>query len=562
MSKFSSTLNVTPTRKPASTVPRSLAAAAAAANARPTTVRRVQTVTPKPAPVVVAPHHYATPNTVNEAGGLAFRKSVPFALLSLVFTALLSKKAGKFYESDVTVLGNMQILVQKDPYFAAQVAVWARRVIGLRSISHAVAAAVCHHTKGQGHPWVRQFVESVVFRPDDAIEIVAAYFAFYGKGKTIRKPNGRRGKKVPVTLPYPLKKGLARALSKLDGYKLAKYQKAEGAISLADVFNLVHPTPTAENAEAFRAFIRGELKNTDTWEARLSAAGSDKLKKEEAWCGLFDERKLGYFAALRNTRNILEQAPGAVDSLIKRLTDPVAVQRSLILPFQFVKGYKEVATCGLPRSAEAARAIEQAVETSIRNIPVLPGRTLICLDESGSMGARENEESAAGIGSLFAAIALKSQPGAEFMAFSNNGHYVTLDTSAPLFKLVGQIRGNWFTGGTNFHAIFETARAKYDNIIILSDNEGWMLGNSWKDQAGAPTSARRRYEQKHGALPFIVTFDLAGAGSAMFPEDSVAVLAGFSDKVFALLRELRKDPQALVNEVRKMDFASINEADE
>ena len=62
-------------------------------------------------------------------------------------------------------------------------------------------------------------------------------------------------------------------------------------------------------------------------------------------------------------------------------------------------------------------------------------------------------------------------------------------------------------------------------------------------------------------LPFIVTFDLAGYSSAMFPENSVAVLAGFSDKVFALLRELRKDPQALVNEVRKVDFASINEAE-
>ncbi|RTL07767.1 TROVE domain-containing protein [Candidatus Dependentiae bacterium] len=561
MSKFAATLNVTPTRRPS--VPRTLAAAAAAAN-KPMTQRRVLRTKARltPPPVVTAPHHYATPNTVNEAGGLAFRKSIYFELLSLVFTALLTKRATKFYQSDATVLSRMQRLVQKDPYFAAQVAVWARRVLGLRSISHAVAAAVCYHTKGQGHPWVREFVEAVVFRPDDAIEIVSAYFAFYGGGKTIRKPNGRRGKKVPVTLPYPLKKGLARALGKLDGYQLAKYQKTEGNITLADVFNLVHPRPSAENAGDFRLFIRGELKNTDTWEARLSAAGSDKLKKEEAWCGLFDERKLGYFAALRNVRNILEQAPGAVDALIKQLTNPVAVQRSLILPFQFVKGYKEVVASGLPRATDAARAIEQAVETSLANIPVLPGRTLVCLDESGSMGARGNEESAAGIGSLFAAVVLKSQPNADFMAFSTNAQYVTVNTRAPLFQLAGEIRSKWHSGSTNFHDIFDKAKEKYDNIIILSDGEGWTLGKEWADKAGAPTSARRRYEQKHNALPFIVTFDLAGAGSAMFPENSVAVLAGFSDKVFALLRELRKDPQALVNEVRKTDFASINEADE
>lgn len=559
MTTFASTLNVTPTQR-RSFVPRTLAAAAAAANAttpRPTRVRRKAPVTP----VVTAPHHYAAPDTVNEAGGLAFRKSAPFELLSLVFTSLLGKKSTKFYQSDVAVLARMQDLVRKDPFFAAQVAIWARRVLGLRSISHAVAAAVCFHTKGQGHSWVRQFVEAVVFRPDDAIEIVAAYFAFYGGGKTIRKPNGRRGKKVPITLPYPLKKGLARALGKLDGYQLAKYQKADGNISLADIFNLVHPKPSPENTSVFRAFIRGELKNTDTWEARVSAAGSNKLKKEEAWCSLFDERKLGYFAALRNVRNILEDAPGAVDALIKQLTNPVAVQRSLILPFQFVKGYREVASSGLPRAAEAAKAIEAAVETSLKNIPVLPGRTLVCLDESGSMGAREDENRPAGIGSLLAAVALKSQPGADFMAFSTEGHYEKIATSRPLFQVAAEIRSKWHCGQTNFHAIFDTAKEKYDNIIILSDGEGWQLGSNWEDQAGAPTSARRRYEQKYNALPFIVTFDLAGAGSAMFPENSVAVLAGFSDKVFALLRELRKDPQALVKEVRKVDFASINEAD-
>ena len=555
MSKFAASLNVTPTAR----TPRTLAAAAAAASAKKPTVRRTATLTA--GKTVVAPHHYAKPDAVNEAGGFAFRKSAAFELVSLVFCALLNRKAPKFYLSEASILSRMQTLVQKDPFFAAQVAVWARRVLGLRSITHALTAAVCYHTKGQGHPWVRQFVQSVIFRPDDAIEIIAAYFAFYGGNKTIRKPQGRRGKKVPITLPYPLKKGIAAALSGLDAYQLAKYQKSDGAISLADVFNLVHPRPTAENAAAFRAFIRGELKNTDTWEARLSAAGSDKLKKEEAWCSLFDERKLGYFAALRNTRNILEQAPGAVPKLIARLTDPVAVQRSLILPFQFVKGYKEVATCGLPKAAEAARAIEQAVETSLKNIPVLPGRTLVCLDESGSMGAREGEDSPAGIGSLFAAVVLKSQPNADFMAFSNNGHYEKIDTSRSLFQVTAEIRSKWHGGGTNFHTIFETANKAYDNIIILSDGEGWALGSSWDSQAGAPTSARRRYEQKHGILPFIVTFDLQGAGTAMFPENSVAVLAGFSDKVFALLRELRKDPQALVNEVRKVDFASINEAE-
>ena len=568
MSTFTARLNTTTTLAPKNPrIPRTIAQRCAASLIVSKTRRLSRVPVPRvpAAPVIVMPHHHAAPDARNEAGGLAFRKSPAFELLSIVFCALLSaKKDGgkKFYESEAAILARLQKLVQAHPLFAAQAAVWTRRVLGLRSISHAVAAMVCHYTKGQGLPWVRQFVQAVVFRPDDTIEIIAAYFAMYGGGKTIRKPHGKSGKCIPVLLPNPLKKGIASALSKLGAYQLAKYQKTEQAISLVDVFNLVHPKPSYGNEEAFRAFVYGELKNTDTWEARLSAAGNNQVKKEEAWCSLLEERKLGYFAALRNLRNILAQAPGAVDAVLAFIRNPKAVERSLILPFQFVRAYTEVKASGLPRCGEAAAAIEDAVESSCANIPVLPGKTLVVLDESGSMHSPETDGSPANVGSLFAAIVLKSQPGADFMAFSTNAAYKAVRVTRPLFTVVEDIRSSWQRGQTNFHSIFDTATARYDNIIILSDNEGWTFGEKWDSQAGAPTTARRRYEQTHGVLPFIVTFDLTGQNTLMFPEDSVAVLSGFSDKVFTLLASLRKNPQALIDEVGKTDFAAINAGDE
>ena len=551
MSKFGSTAVSTPTYP---TIPRVIRRAA---------MQRPRPIpAPKPVNVPVAPHHFARPNTVNAAGGLAFRKSVQGELLTLIFSALMSKKANKFYESEAATLQRLRHLVDQDPLFAAQCAVYARRVLGLRSISHAVAAMVVHVTKGVGYPWVRQFVEAVLFRADDAIEITAAYFHLYAPGKTVRKPNGKPGKKVPITLPNPLKRGIAKFLGGLGAYQLAKYKKESQAISLVDLFNIYHPKPEAENEAAVKAFVKGELKNTDTWEARLSEAGSNAIKKEEVWCKLFEERKLGYFAVLRNIRNILEQAPGAIDAAMAYLQNPVAIERCLILPFQFMRAYKEVKATHFPRSAEAARAIEAAVEISCRNIPKLPGTTLVALDESGSMGARDIEERPAAIGSLFSSIILKSQPGADFMAFSSTALYVNLDRSQSLFALTEQIRRNWHGGGTDFNTVFNTAKKAYDNIIILSDGEGWMGGDKWIKEFGAPTTARRQYERKFGCLPFITMFDLQGAGEMMFPEDSVAMLAGFSDKVFTLLRELRKDPAALANEVQKVDFARINEDDE
>ena len=179
------------------------------------------------------------------------------------------------------------------------------------------------------------------------------------------------------------------------------------------------------------------------------------------------------------------------------------------------------------------------------------------------MGGTEKDGSAANVGSLFAAIVLKSQPGADFISFATSARYKEVGHAhSSLFTVVDNIRRGWTSGSTNFHSIFETARERYDNIIILSDNEGWTLGTGWQKEAGAPTTARRKYEQRHGALPFIVSFDLTGQQTMMFPEDSVAVLSGFSDKVFTLLRELRKNPGALIDEVGKTDFAAINEGDE
>jgi 60 kDa SS-A/Ro ribonucleoprotein len=65
--------------------------------------------------------------------------------------------------------------------------------------------------------------------------------------------------------------------------------------------------------------VDGTLTNTQTWEAKLSAAGTEATSEEDkagrkaaAWTELVKEGKLGYFALLRNPRNLLEQATDLV----------------------------------------------------------------------------------------------------------------------------------------------------------------------------------------------------------------------------------------------------------
>jgi 60 kDa SS-A/Ro ribonucleoprotein len=80
---------------------------------------------------------------------------------------------------------------------------------------------------------------------------------------------------------------------------MAKYKGDNKDVKLVDLVNIVHPVPTMRNKEALELLIKGELKNTQTWESKLSLAGQmaeseeDLTKlKSDAWSELISTRKL------------------------------------------------------------------------------------------------------------------------------------------------------------------------------------------------------------------------------------------------------------------------------
>jgi len=133
------------------------------------------------------------------------------------------------------------------------------------------------------------------------------------------------------------------------------------------------------------------------------------------------------------------------------------------------------------------------------------------------------------------------------MRFSDEASYVRENPADSMAGIAERLVKNARSGGTNFHAIFQVAREKYDRIVILSDMQGWMHG-------GAPTSPFAEYRRKFDANPFVYSFDLQGYGSLQFPEQNVFALAGFSDKVFALMQLLETDRMALIREIEKVEL--------
>ena len=469
--------------------------------------------------------------TVNLAGGDAYKQSPELELVSILLTSFANDS---FYRSANDTFDRLKELVRIcDKKFVAQAVVYARVQFGMRSITHCVASELAKYISGE--KWAKDFYSAVIYRPDDMLEILSYHTSRNGK------------------VPNSMKKGLAKAFDKFDSYSLAKYRGEGKGFKLIDVVNLVHPTPTDKNADAIKALVKGELKSFDTWETELSKAGqtatSEEEKaefKKEVWTKLIREKKLGYFALLRNLRNIIEQAPEVINEAIETLTNESIIKKSLVLPFRFLTAFEEIQKLSDGKIVRTVlMALNKAVDIAVNNVPKFDGETLVVLDVSGSMNEPHmGTKSPHIIGALFSAVLAKSN-NSDFMVFSDHAQYHNINPMDSTITIATSLR--FASGGTNFHSIFQTANKKYDRIIILSDMQGWIGGYT-------PARQFAEYKKSTGANPYVYSFDLMNYGSMQFPETNVFALAGFSEKVFDTMKLMEQDKKALVNEIKNVVF--------
>jgi 60 kDa SS-A/Ro ribonucleoprotein len=460
--------------------------------------------------------------TVNLAGGQAYSESPKLEFVSLLLTSFVKDQ---FYRSENESVERVrELLDQIDPLFAAKTALYARTKYGMRSISHVVAGEIAKKARGQ--KWTRNFFDKVIYRPDDMGEILGYYFTTEKK------------------LSNPLRDGFARALTRFDEYQLGKYRGEGSAYKLVDIVNLCHPKST----EALKKLIEGKLKSKDTWETELTKAGqqaeTDEQKDElkaAAWKKLIKEKKIGYFALLRNLRNIIEQSPDVLPDALALLTDEHLIRKSLVLPFRFLTAIEQIEQINGNGVRDTLIALAKAIDIALGNVPRLEGKTLVVLDTSGSMEGQPIK-----IGSVFASTLFKAND-ADLMIFSDDAQYLTLNPLDSTLTLANRIISLAQSAGTNFHAIFETANRAYDRIIILSDMQGWIGYNT-------PSRTFHSYRSRHRCNPTVYSFDLAGYGTLQFPERNVYALAGFSEKVFDVMKLLESDRQALIHEIEKIEL--------
>lgn len=258
------------------------------------------------------------------------------------------------YESGVSISERLSNLVKVTPDAdVAQIAIDARNKMYLRHVPLFLVNEMTAK-KPASTKLIADTLAEVVQRPDEITEFLSLYW----KG----------GRKM---LSKGVRLGLGRAFNKFNEYSFAKNAHPDAKVKLRDALFMSHAKPeTAEMEVLFKKIVDNTLATPDTWETNLSA-GADKKATFER---LLKEHKLGGLATLRNLRNMIDA--GVDPDLIRDRLENGKFEK--VLPYRFLTA--------VDYAPQYESSIEKAMLNCVKSIPKLPGKTLMILDTSGSMG--------------------------------------------------------------------------------------------------------------------------------------------------------------------------------
>ena len=277
-----------------------------------------------------------------------------------------------------------------------------------------------------------------------------------------------------------------------------------------------------------------------TWE-RLAGTGTMDAK---AWEAVIPA--MGYMALLRNLRNFDE---AGVATSVKRqvrdtLTNPEAVARSRQLPFRFLSAYKNV------RGDFWTSALAEALDLSVQNIPEVKGNTLTLIDVSGSMYSPLSTNSSVQlweVAALFGA-SMAQRNGGTVVAFGSSHAKVDVRKGDSILRSIEKVRNTNVGHSTNLVPALREFSAGHDRTVVFSDMQINPAQISRYDYSGYGYSRTRRSGAEldsESLTRLFYTFDLAGYGrSPVSSGEGKYMLAGFSDKVFAMMDLLERGKDA------------------
>lgn len=494
------------------------------------------------------------PHPATHEGGLGAKREAKGELF-LLGASTLDITADTFYERADDRVRRFAELVHEvavvDPDWIFEYLKWLRGPGNIRTAAIVGAVEAVDALLKAEITGGRSIIDAVCQRPDEPGEVLAYAARVFGR-----------------RIPKPIKRGVADAAERLyNQWSLLKYDTASHGYRFADVLELTHPWPNSalqgalfkyaidrrHNREgavpaelalvAANLAIRDQVAGGDytpltdpqllhdgwmTWEDALSLAGKN-VPKADVWRATIPA--MPFMARLRNLRNF-DQAglsDDDVKSVVDMLGDPEQVTRSRQLPMRFLSAFRAAGA-----NLRWAYPLEKALDLSLANVPVLPGRTLILVDTSSSMHDRMSAKSellrwdAAVVFGLALACRCES---VDVASFASDSKVFPLRKAASLLSEVSRWKdgGYFLGGGTNTPVAVRRHYHGHDRVIVLTD-EQYGSGPSWYRTSSADPQTFVPQDK------LFYTFNLAGYEVAQVESSPTRVtIGGLSDQMFGLI---------------------------
>lgn len=544
------------------------------------------------------------PTETNFMGEMAFKMEDKEELVSTVMTTFLHNE---YYEKESDKVSRIQSLLKKvDPLFAAKLAIYARNEGNLRSVTHLVSAEIAKYIGGS--EWGKRFYNKIVVRPDDMSEIVSAY-------AQINEMKQNDIKKIPNAIKRGFKSALERLDAyQLDKYKMNN--RSVSMIDLIRLFHPKGTQKNAEafkrlvNGESL-----DDLYETKILEKQMTKAGKDtkdstieekNAAKAEAISEVLDNVKgMPIMNLIRNLRNIILYAPNKVDDACAQLRIEEKILNSRLLPFRFATAYSEIEKMTYDESKKADTditfesdiksneltkgqfdeckgkvldALEDALQYSVNNIPELEGNVAVLIDHSGSVrgdGGGSSRVSAfsktntAMIGNLFGSMMAYRQKNVYVGLFGDRLINVPmkrdmklLDFNEYSYREGAKCGGGTETGIYDFIEKCVKENKKVDNVVVFSDCQ---IGNgysftSWYGHSSSQNGKHfhelfKKFRKINPSCNWIVV-NLRQSGSTSVFDKSQRILniAGWSDKIFDVIKSQCKGWDAIIKEIEAIEI--------
>ena len=475
-------------------------------------------------------------DTTNLAHAPAYSYRDAHALAQLAMTGTFGKTT---YQDPIKELNRaVELANVVDPSFLAKAAVYTRKQGHMKDMPALLLAVLA----SRDPILFRQVFGQVV----DNGRMLRTFVQIMRSGQTGRKSLGSAPKRM-----------VANWLNTASDWALLQANIGNDP-SLADVIKMVHPKPDNPARDALFAWIIGKpcdlallpkavqdfVAFKETGEGDVPDVPFQMLTQlslsTKQWAQI--ARDGSWQMVLMNLNTFLRHGvlaePETRAHIASVLRDPERIAKARVLPYQLMTAYQALSR-DIPE--DIRDALHDAMEISVRNVPRLSGRTIVCPDVSGSMsgavtGYRKGATTSTrfvDVAALVSAAILRRNQSALVLPFEVRVRDVRLEPRDTILTNARRLSEQW-GGGTNCSAPLEwlhERRELADLVIIVSDNQSWAHTAHGRNGTAMMQMWEKFRERNPQAK--LVCIDIAPYGTTQAKErEDVLNIGGFSDTVF------------------------------